>query len=57
MALAHGRPAGATLIGLPPTTTVHAESAAWANGTAVRLHPALPPGAVRPDRPDGRGLS
>ena len=36
MALAHPRPAGATLFGLPPTTTVHAEWAAWANGTAVR---------------------
>jgi 2-methylcitrate dehydratase len=36
MALAHPRPAGATLIGLPPETTVHAEWAAWANGTAVR---------------------
>jgi 2-methylcitrate dehydratase len=36
MALAHPRPAGATLIGLPPATTVHAEWAAWANGTAVR---------------------
>jgi 2-methylcitrate dehydratase len=36
MALAHSRPGGATLIGLPPATTVHAEWAAWANGTAVR---------------------
>ena len=36
MALAHPRPAGATLLGLPPTTAVHAEWAAWANGTAVR---------------------
>jgi 2-methylcitrate dehydratase len=36
MALAHPRDAAATLIGLPPTTTVHAEWAAWANGTAVR---------------------
>jgi 2-methylcitrate dehydratase len=36
MALAHPRPAGATLMGLSPATTVHAEWAAWANGTAVR---------------------
>jgi 2-methylcitrate dehydratase len=36
MALAHPRPGGATLIGLPVTVTVHAEWAAWANGTAVR---------------------
>ena len=36
MALAHPRPGGATLVGLPPVTTVHAEWAAWANGTAVR---------------------
>jgi 2-methylcitrate dehydratase len=36
MALAHPRPAGATLFGTPATTTVHAEWAAWANGTAVR---------------------
>jgi 2-methylcitrate dehydratase len=36
MALAHSRPGGATLVGLPPATTVHAEWAAWANGTAVR---------------------
>src|SRR5262245_6159633 len=36
MALAHPRPGGATLIGLPPAATVHAEWAAWANGTAVR---------------------
>jgi 2-methylcitrate dehydratase len=36
MALAHARPAGATLLGLPPENTVHAEWAAWANGTAVR---------------------
>jgi 2-methylcitrate dehydratase len=36
MALAHPRSAGATLFGLPATTTVHAEWAAWANGTAVR---------------------
>src|SRR5262249_4346483 len=36
MALAHPRPGGATLVGLPATATVHAEWAAWANGTAVR---------------------
>jgi 2-methylcitrate dehydratase len=36
MALAHPRAGGATLFGLPPATTVHAEWAAWANGTAVR---------------------
>jgi 2-methylcitrate dehydratase len=36
MALAHPRPGGATLFGLPAGTTVHAEWAAWANGTAVR---------------------
>jgi 2-methylcitrate dehydratase len=36
MALAHSRPGGATLVGLPATSTVHAEWAAWANGTAVR---------------------
>jgi 2-methylcitrate dehydratase len=36
MALGHPRPGGATLIGLPATTTVAAEWAAWANGTAVR---------------------
>ena len=36
MALAHPRAGGATLIGLPATTTVHAEWGAWANGTAVR---------------------
>ncbi len=36
MALAHPRPGGATLIGLPGDRTVHAEWAAWANGTAVR---------------------
>ncbi len=36
MALAHPRPGGATLFGLPPGATVHAEWAAWANGTAVR---------------------
>ncbi len=36
MALAHPRIGGATLFGVPATTTVHAEWAAWANGTAVR---------------------
>jgi 2-methylcitrate dehydratase len=36
MALGHPRAAGATLIGLPATTTVAAEWAAWGNGTAVR---------------------
>jgi 2-methylcitrate dehydratase len=36
MALAHPRPGGATLLGLPKETLVHAEWAAWANGTAVR---------------------
>jgi 2-methylcitrate dehydratase len=36
MALAHPRERGATLFGLPPSTTVHAEWAAWANGTAAR---------------------
>lgn len=36
MALAHPRAGGATLIGLPGSQTVHAEWAAWANGTAVR---------------------
>jgi 2-methylcitrate dehydratase len=36
MALAHPRPGGATLFGLGPETTVHAEWAAWANGAAVR---------------------
>ena len=36
MAIAHPRELGATLFGLPPLTTVHAEWAAWANGTAVR---------------------
>lgn len=35
-ALAHPRAGGATLFGLPETVTVHAEWAAWANGTAVR---------------------
>lgn len=35
-ALAHARPGGATLFGLGPDTQVHAEWAAWANGTAVR---------------------
>ena len=36
MALAHPREGGATLFGLPASTTVCAEWAAWANGTAVR---------------------
>ncbi|HTY70161.1 MAG TPA: MmgE/PrpD family protein [Alphaproteobacteria bacterium] len=36
MALAHPRPAGATLIGLSPQMRVDAEWAAWANATAVR---------------------
>ncbi|MSO75429.1 MAG: MmgE/PrpD family protein [Alphaproteobacteria bacterium] len=36
MALAHPRPGGALLLGLSETVTVHAEWAAWANGTAVR---------------------
>ena len=36
MALAHPREAGATLFGLPSSTRVHAEWAAWANATAVR---------------------
>ena len=36
MALAHPRPNGATLFGLAPEITVHAEWAAWANATAVR---------------------
>ncbi|MEM9988366.1 MAG: MmgE/PrpD family protein [Pseudomonadota bacterium] len=35
-AKAHLRNGGATLFGLPSTTTVAAEWAAWANGTAVR---------------------
>ena len=35
-ALAHRRPDGATLFGCPPDVRVHAEWAAWANGTAVR---------------------
>ena len=35
-ALAHPRPDGATLFGCPPDMRVHAEWAAWANGTAVR---------------------
>jgi 2-methylcitrate dehydratase len=36
MALAHPRPGGATLFGLPERTRVDAEWAAWANATAVR---------------------
>lgn len=35
-ALAHPRPRGATLLGLPTDRTVDCEWAAWANGTAVR---------------------
>lgn len=35
-ALAHARPGGATVFGLGPDVRVHAEWAAWANGTAVR---------------------
>jgi 2-methylcitrate dehydratase len=35
-ALAHGRPGGATVFGMGPQHRVHAEWAAWANGTAVR---------------------
>lgn len=36
MALAHPRPGGASVFGLPSDVTVHAEWAAWANSTAVR---------------------
>jgi len=36
MAMAHPRAGGATLMGLPRETRVHAEWAAWANATAVR---------------------
>ncbi|MGE0717946.1 MAG: MmgE/PrpD family protein [Alphaproteobacteria bacterium] len=36
MALAHPRPGGASLFGLPDSVRVHAEWAAWANATAVR---------------------
>ena len=35
-ALAHARPGGALICGLPAVHRVHAEWAAWANGTAVR---------------------
>ena len=35
-ALAHPRPGGATVFGCHPEMRVHAEWAAWANGTAVR---------------------
>ncbi|WP_419727756.1 MmgE/PrpD family protein [Lichenicola sp.] len=35
-ALAHSRPGGATVFGMGPDIRVHAEWAAWANGTAVR---------------------
>ncbi len=36
MALAHPRAGGATVFGADPSVRVHAEWAAWANGTAVR---------------------
>src|ERR1700712_1977815 len=36
MALGHMRPGGATVFGMPDTTRVSPEWAAWANGTAVR---------------------
>ena len=36
MALAHPRDGGATVFGADPSVRVHAEWAAWANGTAVR---------------------
>lgn len=36
MALGHPRPNGATVFGVPDTTRVSPEWAAWANGTAVR---------------------
>ncbi len=35
-ALAHPRPGGASVFGCDPAVRVHAEWAAWANGTAVR---------------------
>ena len=35
-ALAHARPGGAAVFGCGPDVVVHAEWAAWANGTAVR---------------------
>ena len=35
-ALRHARPGGALVFGCPPDIRVHAEWAAWANGTAVR---------------------
>nr|WP_321986860.1 MmgE/PrpD family protein [uncultured Lichenicoccus sp.] len=35
-ALAHARPGGAAVFGCSPAVRVHAEWAAWANGTAVR---------------------
>ncbi|WP_152052291.1 MmgE/PrpD family protein [Tautonia marina] len=35
-AIAHPRPLGATVFGLPRNARYHAEWAAWANGTAVR---------------------
>src|SRR5215475_5999454 len=48
MALAHPRPHGATLFGLPASTRVQAEWACWANATAVRaldFHDCVSPGA------------
>ena len=48
MALAHPRPHGATLFGLPAAIRVQAEWACWANATAVReldLHDCVSPGA------------
>jgi len=48
MALAHPRPRGATLFGLPAAIRVQAEWACWANATAVReldFHDCVSPGA------------
>ena len=48
MALAHPRPHGATLFGLPAALRVQAEWACWANATAVReldFHDCVSPGA------------
>src|ERR1043166_6158508 len=48
MALAHPRPHGATLFGLPAAIRVQAEWACWANATAVReldFHDCVSPGA------------
>ena len=48
MALAHPRPHGATLFGLPASLRVQAEWACWANATAVReldFHDCVSPGA------------